>query len=263
MGTLSVQLYSVRDQLAADQQATLNRLAEMGFRHVEPFGLGSLNRTQEERLDAARKLRAALDAAGLSVSAVHAGLGGSVAELAAECEIVGVDTVFIPHPRQLPGFDADDFGNASRVDAFADALNALLPDATAHGLRLGYHNHWFEWAPLPGENTGWDRFWSRADENLLAEVDLYWATAGGADAAVVLEKLGERVHAVHIKDGPAKPGEPQTPLGTGMVDNPALLHGAPRIGWHVAEIDTTDLDAYELLAANTDSLVRSGLSSWS
>src|SRR5919204_4597869 len=99
MSTLSVQLYSVRDHLAADQNATLARLAELGFRYVEPFGLGSAERTGAERRASARALRAGLDAAGLRVSAVHAGIPGSIDELAEECAILGADTVFVPHPR--------------------------------------------------------------------------------------------------------------------------------------------------------------------
>ena len=39
MTRLSVQLYSVRDQFAADPLATLQRLAGIGFTDVEPYGL--------------------------------------------------------------------------------------------------------------------------------------------------------------------------------------------------------------------------------
>jgi len=35
----SVQLYSVRDQFDDDAAATLRRIAEIGFRLVEPYGL--------------------------------------------------------------------------------------------------------------------------------------------------------------------------------------------------------------------------------
>ena len=39
MSADSVQLYSVRDQFAADPKATLDRLAGIGFTQVEPYGL--------------------------------------------------------------------------------------------------------------------------------------------------------------------------------------------------------------------------------
>src|SRR5215212_6111118 len=36
---LSVQLYTLREALAADTDRTLGQLAELGFRQVEPFGI--------------------------------------------------------------------------------------------------------------------------------------------------------------------------------------------------------------------------------
>ncbi|WP_406690433.1 sugar phosphate isomerase/epimerase [Saccharopolyspora sp. ID03-671] len=251
MPTLSVQLYSVRDELAADQPGTLSRLAEIGFRHVEPFGLGSLTRSQDERLAAARELRADLDAAGLAVSATHAALP-SVAELAEECAELGADTAFIPHPRQVPGFGEETFGDTASLDAFADTLGQAAADAPP-GLTLGYHNHWFEWAPLPG-GPAYDRFWQRTHSDLRAELDAYWAQAAGANPAEVLRSLGERAIAVHLKDGPATRDTPQTPLGTGALDVVEVLDAAREAPWHVAEIDTTRLDPFVLLTSNAEVL---------
>lgn len=262
-GVLSTQLYSVRDQLARDQDAALARLAEIGFRYVEPFGLGSPDRCAAERLAAARSLRDGLDFAGLDVSAVHAAAPERAAELVEECAVLRADTVIVPHPKLVAGFDAATFTDADRVDAFADTMSELAQDVAAHGLRLGYHNHWFEWAPLPDGTPGWDRFWSRASEDVLAEVDLYWATTAGADPAAVLVELGKRVVSVHLKDGPAQPGLAQTPLGTGKANPVAALEGAGSSWWHVTEIDTAEHDPYELLATNAQYLVASGLSRWS
>ena len=40
-GTLSVQMYSFRDAAQADPTATVARVAALGFRYVEPFGIGN------------------------------------------------------------------------------------------------------------------------------------------------------------------------------------------------------------------------------
>ncbi|MEV5536294.1 sugar phosphate isomerase/epimerase [Saccharopolyspora shandongensis] len=261
MALLSVQLYSVREQLATNRQATLERLAEIGFRYVEPFGLGSPDEPLADRLAAARSLRAGLDAAGLAVSAVHAGLPGDVAELVEECAILGADTAFVPHPRLVQGFGEDTFADPAQVDALAGVLTEAAESVSAD-LRLGYHNHWFEWAELPDGTTGYDRFWTRASDELLAELDVYWAVAAGVDPVAVLTALGSRTVAVHLKDGPAERGAPQTPVGTGKVDIAGALRGASGIRWHVAEIDTTELDPFDLLATNANTLVNEGHSRW-
>ncbi|MFC7339985.1 sugar phosphate isomerase/epimerase family protein [Saccharopolyspora griseoalba] len=251
---LSVQLYSVRDLLSADQPGTLARLAEIGYRHVEPFGLGALHESHDERLVRARRLRRDLDAAGLGVSAVHAALPDAE-QLAEECEIVGADTAFVPHPRQVPGFDAETFDDPGRLDAFADAIGAAVE---AVDLRLGYHNHWFEWAVLPDGTTAFDRFWSRAHRDLLAELDVYWAVAAGADPGRELAELGSRAVSVHLKDGPAEVGAAQVPLGSGELDIPSVLREVSEVPWHVAEIDTTEHDPFALLQHNASVLTGSG-----
>lgn len=262
MPTLSVQLYSVREQLVRDPDGTLTRLAEIGFRYAEPFGLGRPDRPVAERLASARTLRAGLDAVGLAVSGVHAAIPGDIRELAEECTILGADMAFVAHPRQVEGFDSDSFADIERVDALADRLGSAASVAAGSGLRLGYHNHWFEWASLSDGTTGYDRFWSRAAGDLLAEVDLYWAVAANADPGEVLAKLGNRTVAVHLKDGPAVHGQPQTIMGTGVVDNLAVLRAADDIRWHVVEIDETELDPFELLATNARHLVAAGVSRW-
>lgn len=269
---LSVQLFSVRDQLAADRGAALDRVAAIGFRHVEPFGLCAPDRPAAARLTEVRELRAALDAAGLGVSAVHAGLPENLGELVEECGVLGADTVFVPHPHMVAGaipFDEHTFTGAAgpagpaALDAFAARLGAAAEELATHGLRLGYHNHWFEWAALPDGTTAWDRFWTRAGETLHAELDVYWTVAAGADPAAVLTDLAERTVALHIKDGPAEPWQPQTPIGTGRVDpDETLRHMPASVRWCVAEVDSTDLDPYELLTGNARTLVERGYARW-
>ena len=256
---LSVQLYSVREALTADQDGTLARLAELGYRHVEPFGFGDPKATPAERAAKARTLRASLHAAGLEVSSLHAALaGGDLAPLVEECRVLGTDTVFVPVPELVEGFERNVFSDPDRLPAFAARLAAAAEELAASGIRLGYHNHEFEWAGLPDGRVGYDVFWELAGDPLLAELDVYWATVAGQDPATLLKQLGERAVAVHLKDGPARRGEPQTPIGTGDVDVPAVLGSGAPLAWHIAEIDSTDEDVFSLLAQNRAALLAHG-----
>ena len=40
---------------------------------------------------------------------------------------------------------------------------------------------------------------------VVLEVDTYWAYAGGADVPALLRRLGDRVVALHVKDGDGTP----------------------------------------------------------
>ncbi|MFF5301997.1 sugar phosphate isomerase/epimerase family protein [Streptomyces sp. NPDC013161] len=259
-GTLAVQLYSVIDALQADRPSTFARLAALGFRHVEPFALGLWNTHPDELAASACALRADLDEAGLGVSSVHIAVSADSQASAIEtCRILGTDTAFVPIPWLVDGFDERALETHDGVRAFADRLNAAARELAGAGIRFGYHNHHFEWGRLPDGARAFDVLWELLDPEILAEVDVYWAAVAGQDPAEVLERLGERAVAAHLKDGPAKPDLPQMPIGTGDVDIPAALRAGTHLRWHITEIDRTEADRFELLAANRQALLEGGL----
>lgn len=258
--TLSVQLYSVHEHLAADRPATLARLAELGYRHVEPFALGFWNTPAADLLEAARGLRVDLDAAGLGVSSLHAAIpAGDQSALAEACRVLGTDTAVVAVPLLVEGFAGMGFADRDEVAAFARRLNEAARDLARHGIRLGYHNHVTEWDELPDGSVAFDLLWDLLAPDVVAELDVYWAAVAGQDPADVLTRLGERAVAVHLKDGPGTENAPQTPLGTGVVDVSAVLRAGAHLRWHIAEIDTTDRDRFELLAVNRRTLLATGL----
>jgi len=72
----------------------------------------------------------------------------------------------------------------------------------------------------------------------------------GQDSAEVVERLGERAVAAHVKECPARLDTPQTPLGTGDVDDAAAPRAGRHLRWHITENDDTEGDRFELLATN-------------
>lgn len=258
--SLGVQLYSVHEHLAADRPGTLRRLADLGYRYVEPFALGFWNTPADDLLATARGLRADLDAAGLAVSSLHVAIpAGDQAAVAEACRILGTDTAVVAVPLLVEGFHGMGFADRGEVTAFAARLNEAARDLAGRGVRLGYHNHTSEWDELPDGGTAFDLLWELLAPEVVAEVDLYWAAIAGQDPADVLARLGERAVAAHIKDGPGVEDAPQTPLGTGVLDVPAALRAGTHLRWHIAEIDTTDQDPFDLLAANRRTLLAGGL----
>ena len=55
---------------------------------------------------------------------------------------------------------------------------------------------------------------------MLLEIDAYWAATGGADVPALLRRLGDRVIALHLKDGPLN-GDKTAQLPLGQGDLPA------------------------------------------
>ena len=237
MSKLSVQLYSVREAFAQDPTGTLTRIAGLGFTQVEPYGV-------RENLAV---LRTALPANGLTAPTAHAKLLGDdvdrPAVFAAAAEL-GIGTVIEPMVEAARWQHADD------IAATAAALNDAARTGAEHGVTVGYHNHFWELRSRIGDRTGLEVLAGHLDPELVLEVDTYWATAGGAEAPALLSRLGDRVRAIHVKDGDlATDGSGQVPAGQGQVPVIEVLAAAPQ-ALRVVEFDRYDGDLFAGLAAS-------------
>jgi sugar phosphate isomerase/epimerase len=232
----AVQLYSVRDELAAGRMAVLRRIAAFGYGAVEPYDV----RTDPEGL------RADLEEAGLAVCSVHAKVLGADAEvLLRGTAAVGADTAIVPWAE--PGRFAD----AEGITGLARDLNEAAARAAGHGLRLGYHNHDFELSARVGGRTGLEVLADALDPAVILEVDTYWAAVGGQDVPALLRRLGDRVRYLHVKDGPVTKDDPMTAVGSGRMPVAEILAACPSAEWHVVELDRC---ATDMLTAVGDSL---------
>ncbi|GAA5128768.1 sugar phosphate isomerase/epimerase family protein [Pseudonocardia adelaidensis] len=253
MTPLSVQLYTVRELLAEDLPGTLDRLAGLGLAHVEPFRL----------TDYAAQLGPALAASGLTAPTAHQHVVGvdGADEIFATAAALEVGTVFDPR------IDRERFESADGVAAVADDLNAAAAVAAKHGVRLGYHNHAQELEIVLHPTEGMPRDGTPAlevlaghlDEAVVLEVDTYWAAVGGQDPVALLKRLGERVTAVHVKDGPATPDPiDQVPVGQGGLAVREILAAAPD-ALRVVELDDTRGDRFQAVADSVAWLRAEGL----
>ncbi len=232
---LSVQLYTVRAAMTADVGAAIARLAAIGFRRIEPYDLLTWH----------ARLGPAMSNLGLVAPTTHAGLLGgdpdAVLDAAADLRI---ETVI------QPWTDPTRWQTEQDVGAIADALNAVSVAAASRGLRVGYHNHHFELVSQIGGRHALEWFADRLDPAVVLEVDTYWAHAGGADVPALLERLGGRVAALHIKDGDGSLDTTrQVAVGSGTLPIRAIVAAAPA-ALRVVELDDTSGDLFDALAAS-------------
>lgn len=233
--SISVQLYSVRDKFADDPGEVLRRLTAIGFTQVEPYGV----------VENLATLRTGLPDNGLTAPTAHAKLIGADqhAVFAAAAEL-GIGLVIDPMVR------AEHWQSASDIAATADALNAAAKIAAEHGVRVGYHNHWWELESTIDGRSGFEVLADALDPEVGLEVDTYWATAGGADAPELLRRLGARVKALHVKDGGLNTdASGQVPAGQGQVPVREVLAAAPD-ALRVIEFDQYDGDIYAGIEAS-------------
>ena len=167
-----------------------------------------------------------------------------------------------------PMVEAARWHTAAEVDRTADRLNAAAEEAAIRGLRVGYHNHSFEFHDRHEGVSAYERFAGRLDEGVVLELDIYWAAAAGQDVPRLLERLGDQVRALHVKDGSvptdpfASPGgyEPATldqrPAGQGELDLGEILAAASHVELDIVEFDHVAGDVFEAIGASIDYLRR-------
>ena len=231
MPALSVQLYSIRDAVAADLPGALARLAEIGFSRVEPFDLSDPER-----------LRDALAGAGLTAPSAHARLDDErIFEAAAT---VGVETLIQPFT------PPERWTSSAGVDGVAEELAAAAEAAGRHGLRVGYHNHQWELANRVGDRSALEHLAGRLPPEVVLELDTYWAAVGGEDVPDLLARLGDRARLLHLKYGPiGEDTAAQLPLGSGAMPVAAVLEAATAAELAALEFDDYAGDLFEGLAA--------------
>ncbi|MBM9510607.1 sugar phosphate isomerase/epimerase family protein [Actinacidiphila acididurans] len=233
---LSIQLYTLRDELAADRDGTLTRLAEIGYRSVE---------TYDPTADPAgfRKLA---DDLGISVTSTHAYalFSKEAGEVFDAVAAVGTDLAIIPG-----GIEHEEFTTLDGLRRTADLLNGFAEQAASRGIRIGYHNHWWELEPRFEDRTALEVLTDLLAPEVFLEVDTYWAQVGGAHVPDLLRTLGDRVLALHVKDGPGVKGEAHTAVGQGVIDVPSILAAAPD-AVRIVELDSCDTDIFEAVAAS-------------
>jgi sugar phosphate isomerase/epimerase len=223
---ISIQLYTLRDQLSIDLEGTLAALREIGYTRVEHAGF--VGRTVDE-------FKAALDAADLWASSGHVSIpqpfdAGVWSERLDEARTL--ESKFIVHP-----FFGINFGTGEVVRttepwrAFAHDLNRAGEMARRAGLRLGYHNHNWEFFRLLDDpsRTAYDVLTAETDRDVVhLQVDIFWAWRGAVDPVDLINANRRRVLQFHVKDL-NQAGSFEDP-GQGLIDFARVFEAGRRQG---------------------------------
>ncbi|MGQ0580369.1 MAG: sugar phosphate isomerase/epimerase family protein [Reyranella sp.] len=184
-----MQLFTVRDALAADPDSTLRRVADTGYREVELAGLAGMTAaTFQERLKRH----------GLAVPSIHAGydsLRSDIDGVLREARTFGANFMV------CPSVDAEDRRTADDWKRVCQTLAQAGRAARSHGLALAYHNHDYEFVPFADGTTPFDLLLRETDpEDVKLELDIYWVARGGLDPVRCLRDNAGRIALLHLKD---------------------------------------------------------------
>ena len=211
---VGLQLYSLHEYTEKDFCGTVEKVARMGYRGVEFAGYGGLKPDQVVKL---------LKDNGLTAYGSHiGGLPKTDAELDAEIEMnLAVGSKYLICPWQ----DMETRDDALR---FAEVMNRTADRLRPHGLRLGYHNHDFEFRVDQGEIL-LDTVLQNVAEDVFVEFDVFWVAYAGHDPLRFIKKYAGRQPLMHLKELAAD-RKANVEIGAGILDFDAIIRAGMDAG---------------------------------
>lgn len=205
---LGLQLYSVRNLMAANMPATLERVARAGYRDVEFAGYFN---------HSPASIKGMLGAVGLQAPSAHLPYSAfleSPEKVLEHATAMGHQFVVVPW------LDTD----ARSLDQYrehAENFNRWGELCKSAGVQFAYHNHQFEFQETEG-TLPFDLLLAETDPSLVQfELDLAWASAANADPVAYFKAWPGRFPMIHIKDFDASGNEAD--VGDGDVPFAAIF----------------------------------------
>ncbi len=185
---IGLQLYTVRDQMKADFDGTIAKVASIGYKEVEFAGY--FGHTPEQ-------VRAVIDRNGLTSPSCHveyAVLSDKWPSVIESSKTIGQSYIVCPWIPEEIRKQPDGWKRA------IDTFNHAGEISKKSGIQFAYHNHWFEFLPVNGK-LPYDMLLEQCDPDLVKmELDLCWITVAGADPLTYFNRYPGRFPLVHVKD---------------------------------------------------------------
>ena len=185
---VGVQLYSVKNAMAADFEGTLEKIAEMGYEYVEFAGYHG--RTAEE-------IKAILDRLGLKCVSVHQSI-----DFFKDDVQKGVDFLktFGTKYSVIPWWGRDALAGTEKWEATVATFRKVADALYENGMILGYHNHDFEFEKFEGKYLHDYLFEAVDRERFVPELDTCWVHYAGINPSDKIREFSGSVEIVHLKD---------------------------------------------------------------
>ena len=243
---IGLQLYSLRDSLATDFEGVIRKVAAQGYAGVESANAAFVSTTPK----AAAKLFQEL---GLQVPSAHIALplGDKKNEVLDTMHTLGSKNLvcaFLP---------PEEFASEDRIKFHCDELNQADEVARENGMRLFYHNHWWEYRQQINGRPAYKIMLENLAPTVNFEVDTYWVKTGGYDPADIIREYGSRAPLLHIKDGSTNEKESMVAVGEGVMDWSSIIPAAKAV-WLIVELDRCETDMLEAVGRSYTYLTSKG-----
>ncbi|MBP5233647.1 MAG: sugar phosphate isomerase/epimerase [Planctomycetes bacterium] len=184
---ISLQLWSLNQECAKDFFGTLRQVSEMGYEGVEFAGFHGKG---------AAEVRKTVEGLNLKMTGTHLHRdqleGDKFAETVAFYKELGVSTLIVP-------WAVGPKGTAAQWQEMAQWLTATADKLAQEGMRLGYHNHEFEFAPVDGGKLPFDIVFGNTPASVVMQIDMGWSEFSRQDTPALFARYPGRSLTTHVK----------------------------------------------------------------
>ena len=219
---IGLQLYTIRDAMAADAPGSLKKVADIGYKYVE---LADYANGKFYGYDPA-EFRKLCNDLGLEIISSHTQVEGvgvtleNAGKMAEDHQKLGVKYCLQPF---IVEEMRKTIASYQKMAANWNRIGAIMKE---HGIQFGYHNHNFEFVTLEGKVPYFDVLLPELDADLVVmELDMYWTTKAGHNPVDIIKKYPGRFHLFHLKDAYKKEAPffelikaDVAPVGEGVID---------------------------------------------
>lgn len=250
---IGIELYTVGALLSKDYEGTLAKLAEMGYKEVEP--------ADPYNNMAPKDYKALLAKYGMKMYSTHSGAkdGPDLEKQLEGQALMGIKYTDITAPRPQR-----QQRTVESVKRDAEQMNNYGKVLKKFGMKYLYHNHSFEFDKLDGgESSQYDVLLAETDPSVvIMQIDIGWAAVAGRDVIEMFKKHPGRYELWHVKDATTKNLDPNAtpsqrqraakivPMGQGDIDYKEVFANAKLAGlkYFVIEQDGAGKESGDALA---------------
>ena len=212
---VGLQLYTLKDIIDNDIKGTLKQVANFGYTEIETYGYKEGKILSMPSLEFGNYTKDL----GMRVVSGHYGMDiirGNWEQAVADAKAIGQDYMVVPWLNEADRAEEN-------IKKVCLEINKAGEVCKKYGIRMGYHNHDFEFKEVDGKLL-YDVMLMELDPKYVGmELDLYWIIYAGIDPFSYFEKYPGRFEQWHVKDMDKKDPKLNTDIGTGSIDFKSLF----------------------------------------
>jgi len=194
---IGLQLYTIRDAMAADVPGSLKKVSEMGYKYVELADYNNGRFYGYSPLD----FKKLVNDLGMEILSSHTQVEGvgvtldNAKKMAEDHAVIGSKYCIQPW---IVEEMRTTIASYQRMAANWNQIGKVMKE---FGMQFGYHNHNFEFATVEGKVPYFDVMLAELDKNLvILELDTFWASKAGHNPVDIIKKYPGRFSLIHLKD---------------------------------------------------------------